>query len=69
MPLSQVIYIEITTVTVEKSLVLDKSVLDFGDIAVGFCKVKGYDFILFLVNFLTILEHGISCYQRWKRYR
>ena len=34
-----VLFIEITTVSVEKSLVIDKTVIDFGEIAVGFKKV------------------------------
>lgn len=35
-----VIYLEVSTVSVEKSLITNKSVIDFGEIAVGFGKVK-----------------------------
>ena len=35
-----VIYLEVSTVSVEKSLITNKSVIDFGEIAVGFGKVN-----------------------------
>jgi len=42
-----VIYLEVSTVSVEKSLITNKSVIDFGEIAVGFGKVKITSFLIF----------------------
>jgi hypothetical protein len=36
----QVIYIQVQTVSVQKSLLLDKSFIDFGEIAVGIRQIK-----------------------------